>query len=829
MKRSWIGWFLAATSSLAVVAVVARWRRGMMGAAMSPASPTESPSPDVPAALPTASVSEPHESPKSLPPDDNTLPIAWQRWAAFVIVVAVSILILVSGSPVLSLGGFVLLTVVALVVAYRGRAEMLVTTGLGDVLDFSPLVRWISVQRAVLSQDLSLVALVALAASAYLFRPDDLGQHLDTATLLFLGGGLALGGALWLRPGEREHLPEPTDAAKNTHVIRWVPLALGLAGMALLAEISGMALKLEMLAQVSMDFQFALLCISCTLVVWGLAGLPGISFRRGKRKKARIHHEGRWLRWEVLFLAALVALALGLRLWELGTSIRTLVDELHFTSGIMDLRIYGNLGILQPMSGLSPFPWIYPYWQSFVVNLLGRTLFGFRATSAFLGTLTVVATYLLARTMFDRKTAVLAGILLAVFPPSIHFSRLGIIQIADPLFATLGFAFIGRGLMQNRRLDYVIGGVMIGFSQYFYEAGRLLFPLLTTAWLIGLVFLWRKRMDVHRRGLGLMLVAFLLMTIPIYYTLVAQDKPLTGRLDVSGSDAAYWEGLFSGRISFDMQLQHFEDAFLVYVNKTDIAPVYYGGSTPLILVYVVPFFMLGVWYAVWRLRSPGMLLLVLWVLSVSLGTSLLAGTAFYSRYLVVHPALALFIAVGIRYALPLILPMEFSRYRRYALTGALVVGLGVGQVGYYFGPHLAEFQIQSRLTWDGKLKKDIYDVVLRSASFPAGTRIHVLTADPDIDVNFGEEMMRFFADGLHLDRVEPSKLTPAFFAALKPGIDHAFFLAIDDTTDPAILRTYLNLDPPQVSPYPMPPGTQMVLYYASVANNPNTLGKIPDY
>jgi 4-amino-4-deoxy-L-arabinose transferase-like glycosyltransferase len=475
------------------------------------------------------------------------------------------------------------------------------------------------------------------------------------------------------------------------------------------------------------------------------------------------------------------------------------------------------------MSGLSPFPWIYPLWQSWTVALFGRTLFGFRAASAVIGTLNIAALYLLAKALFDRQTALLAAVLLTAFPPHLHFSRVGIIQISDPMFATFGFAFIGLGLKHNRLLYYTIGGVMIAFSQYFYEAGRLLFPSLMVMWLVGVIVFWGGGMVAHRRGLAKMLLAFALLTIPIYYTIFALGDPITGRLQESGLDNAYWRSVISGSGPFDLQnyLDHLTAPFLFYVSRPDTS-IYYGGQTPLVLIYVVPFFLLGAVYALWRLRSPGMLLVVLWMLLASFGNSLLVGSAVSSRYLTVFPPMALLIAVGIRYGLPMLRPARVTIGVGYAVSGVLVAALAVGQVAYYFGPHLEYYQVQSRTGWDQKPIKDIHDAVLRSVNFRPGTWIHVIT-DPELDGNYGNEMLRFFADNLELVSTTPEQLTPEYFKRLKRQVDHAFFIAPEDTYTLNILKHYLILDPPEVSPYDMPPGTQLILYYAEYAKNPGIL------
>lgn len=679
-------------------------------------------------------------------------------------------------------------------------------------------------------------AVVFMALSAYLFRPSsDSNRPLDWATLSALAGLLCLGVALALRGQVLPALPLPAfPAGVPAFKVRWRPLSAGIFLLFLFSEVSGQLFSQQTFKDgcyftfqegalrdvcvglfssryMPIDIQFALLCASVFLVMWGVAG---VDWLKGWWRKL--------LTVEALALTGLLVVAFLLRFWELGTTIRTLVDEVHFSSGIVHLWYRDDIGMMTPMTGLSPFPWIYPYWQKHLVAIFGNTLVGFRVASAIIGTLNIAALYWLAKTLFDRKTAALGAVMLTCFPPHVHFSRVAILQIADPLFATLGFALLARALTapqdNQRRVHYALGGICIAFSQYFYEAGRLLFPPLALVWLSGLLYLYRDRLAAQWRGLLLALATFGLFTIPVYYPLLALRYPLTGRLNASGLDNTYWSNVLSGQSSLfnlDSYLDHLRAPFLFYVSNPEMGSVYYGGTEPLVISAAVPVFLLGAAFALWRWRTPGALLLFLWMMASSFGNSLLVGSAVASRYLVVFPPMALLLALGIRFTLPL-LPLKASA--RAAATVGVTVLLCGAQVWYYFGPHLQAYQSQARP------RRDIQDAVLRSVDFPVNTRIHIIS-DPLDDRFYGNEMLGFFAPGLLLDVVRPQDITEEYILALTWGVDHAFYFAPTDVDLLRFLQKYLYLEGPQLSPYPMPPRKQYVLYYAPHLFNPRTIGR----
>ena len=85
----------------------------------------------------------------------------------------------------------------------------------------------------------------------------------------------------------------------------------------------------------------------------------------------------------------------------------------------------------------------------------------------------------------------------------------------------------------------------------------------------------------------------------------------------------------------------------------------WGLSMALVLPYAVPALLLGVVFAAWRWRTPGVLPLI-WLLGTSAGNALLVESAVTARYVAAFPALALLIALGIGEALALLWPRRWQ-------------------------------------------------------------------------------------------------------------------------------------------------------------------------
>ncbi|MBZ0278182.1 MAG: hypothetical protein K8I60_18695, partial [Anaerolineae bacterium] len=370
--------------------------------------------------------------------------------------------------------------------------------------------------------------------------------------------------------------------------------------------------------------------------------------------------------------------------------------------------------------------------------------------------------------------------------------------------------FLGRGVIHQRPMDYGMGGIMLGLTHYFHEGPRLFFLPLVVVWLAGMVWLWRPRLALRR----ILLVGVLLVIVaaPIYYTLIGMDRPLFARMvnNQSGLGGTYWSDLFSqgGSLLQKHITDHVAPAFLIYIHQFD-SSLFYAGTTALILPVVFVFFAAGVGYAMSRIRQPGPLLVVLWILGTSIGNSLLVSSANTPRFVLVFPALALAVAVGIRYVLPLL----FTGIRPARLMILVALGLAIIQTWYYFGPYLPVYNTQIRLA---RGDPDGYDAAIRSAEFLPGTLIYIISpvAPSQLEVN---ELMTFLRSDLRVITLPSSSFTPVYLAKSVPcGRDIAFFALPDDQPTVDTINRYFYIRSTETTPYTdIPPGEALTLYYAS--------------
>lgn len=189
---------------------------------------------------------------------------------------------------------------------------------------------------------------------------------------------------------------------------------------------------------------------------------------------------------ELGFVLAILALAFFLRVYRLDD----LTGGMHGDegeTGMEGIRILEGNRVSPFMTGWFAHP-NFSFWSvALSMAAFGKTLFGLRILSTILGVLMIVPFYLLVRMWFGVRTAIIAGILLAIMDVSIFFGKLGLNNIMTPLFLVGGIYFLARGLRSMRTTDFVLAGYNSMLTLYFYFAGRLT-PFLIAA-MLGYLFL----------------------------------------------------------------------------------------------------------------------------------------------------------------------------------------------------------------------------------------------------------------------------------------------------------------------------------------------------
>ena len=405
-----------------------------------------------------------------------------------------------------------------------------------------------------------------------------------------------------------------------------------------------------------------LVCAALIIVVLAPLGLQRDELRRFRPSR------------EMLALLVVMLTALALR----AVLLESLPGKLHtdeFGTARFTLEQIGT----QPNSILSPFvvspgshPTLYHYLTKLFMMIFGYTIAGVRSSSVLAGTLAIAATYACVAVYQNRRAALIAAILMATYHYHIHWSRLALNNVWDTVWIPAMLAAYGWGWKNHKSAGAALAGAALGFSQYFYQGGRvglvLLFAVIVGLW-------WRdrdnRRLTIHLGKLGAVawciaapLAFFALQNSRLFlerFNVVFGWRPEIIQ-EVTGSATDY--GAF-----FWNQLWRSFGAYTAVVDITG----FYRPEIPLTIGLAAPLLIIGFFWAIRkRIWLP-----VIWLLAATLlGGFMLAGAPSSSHYISAIPAICWLIAIVLNW-------LAESGHPRWALLALIVIVMT--DLVFYFG------------------------------------------------------------------------------------------------------------------------------------------------
>lgn len=350
-------------------------------------------------------------------------------------------------------------------------------------------------------------------------------------------------------------------------------------------------------------------------------------------------------------------------------------------------------------AGWFSFPALHSFVQAIPIALLGQNIPALRLTAVVAGSLTVGAVYLVARQMFAQRTALLAAIFLAAFHFHNHFSRIGLNNIWDGLWFVVVLGLLWYAFQHESRRSYLVAGLALGFSQYFYVSVRILF-LLVPVWALVSTYLegrdWKKTIA----NLVIMGLAALTVMLPLalYYLRHGEEfwAPLR-RVTILGA----WmhnEVSITGAPAWRILLHQLGLGFQGFAHVP--LRMWYRPGTPLLRLVPALLFFMGLGLLLRKPRHSRTLLLILWVFAFGIMNAFSESAPAAQRYVGVAPAAAMLVAYGLAESGSLLSDL-WPRHRQ-AITYAAVLFilvLSLDELRFYF----QEYTPQSDLGGDNTL------------------------------------------------------------------------------------------------------------------------------
>jgi 4-amino-4-deoxy-L-arabinose transferase-like glycosyltransferase len=383
--------------------------------------------------------------------------------------------------------------------------------------------------------------------------------------------------------------------------------------------------------------------------------------------------------------------------------------------------------------------------QALSLNVFGDDVGGLRALSALAGAATVPAVYWLGRQIHGPHVAILAAFLLAGYHFHVHFSRIALNNVADPLLVVVGFAAFLSGYRGRSPFRLALAGIALGLAQHTYYGARLA-PLVVIVVLAHQVALDRRRVAAALPGLALAALGFVLAVGPLVRVPLFHWPQFQAGLLRQGLFQSGWfgdrvaEGTSGLQILFDQTWHSVAALFYLPVRGT-----FYEPGMPLLDPAAATLAACGLVLVFRRWRQPESVLIVAWLVGVVLfGSILLINPPQAHHYVALAPLLCLLVASGLHsvgdvagYVLPRLRPIV------PALTLAAAAALTTWSVLFYF----RDYSPRRTYGWNS----DLTEIAAYLASRPDEPFVYFF-GHPHVYLNHGT--FRFIAKPTGADVLE---------------------------------------------------------------------------
>ena len=336
------------------------------------------------------------------------------------------------------------------------------------------------------------------------------------------------------------------------------------------------------------------------------------------------------------------------------------------------------------VAGWYSFPSLFFFIQSIFIRLFGQTTEALRVLSAAVGALTVGAVYLCGKAMLSHRAGLMAALSLSALHFHIHFSRLGLNNIWDGLWYTIVIGALWYGWKRNHRGAYLLAGLALGLSQYFYVSSRGLFGILFLGLFIAFFF---QRVRFHQAlpSFILMFAVMVAVLFPLLWFYIHQPHHLFAPMERVSFLRQTFGGspvIIEGPVwKFAMQ------QILVGMKAFAHTPIrnHYEPETPILRPLYATLFYVGLIFVVLRMKDSRFILLFLWLVTFGLIGGLSESAPSAQRYVAAAPVCALIIGFGVNRIIEIFESRLQKGSRLVAGLGYLIIAVAmINDLYFYF-------------------------------------------------------------------------------------------------------------------------------------------------
>jgi len=384
-----------------------------------------------------------------------------------------------------------------------------------------------------------------------------------------------------------------------------------------------------------------------------------------------------------LALPGAIAIAAALRFFYIGSIPPGLYHDEAF-NGLDALRVLSGEErrvkvFFEANYGREP---LFIYLTTIPLTLLGRSPGAIRVVAATIGTLTIPASYLMAKAMFDRRVGIITAAIASVTLWHVHLSRVGFRAVTMPLLVALAIWQIWLGLKGKGKkcLHLLAGGVLYGFSFYTYSAARFTpFPLSAFSLYLAI----KEKWQAIGRGAIVFVLAAILTSAPLMLYALKNWEFFMGRFSqVSIFNPAINKGNLLGTLA-----QNISRTLLMFTHRGDFQPRHNVPHRPVFDPLMALFFVYGLIICVkYALKRAEHSFLLIWSGMMLMPTVLAEDAPHFLRASGILPVVFVLPAIGLDSVFRFLEEKKGQPFATCLVALALLISFGKTAFDY-FGEH----------------------------------------------------------------------------------------------------------------------------------------------
>lgn len=312
-------------------------------------------------------------------------------------------------------------------------------------------------------------------------------------------------------------------------------------------------------------------------------------------------------------------------------------------------------------------------------NILTTALFGLnersvRLTAVLFGMISILFVLLSTSEIIDKKTGLLAGLLIAIMPWNIHFSRWGAESIYFPALFSIGLYLYLKSF--KRRVFLILATVFFGLAMYTYYPAIIVTPVFMAYCFIEFYIRNRK----SKKLLFYSLITFFILCLPLVISFTAGNLQ-TRWNNVINKTLNPTEKIRRSALSY---INHFSPDFLFTKGDSGSSGHYISRHSVIgfgeLHIFYFPLLLIGLYICLTGYKNPKILSLFVLLLLYPIGSSITSDGPFATRSIIGMIPFSIIPAIGFNKLLNFI----FSVGEKYLRLLAVSFIAGIVFISVYF-------------------------------------------------------------------------------------------------------------------------------------------------